>query len=245
VQVEVVGVSRSALDEARFGFRVARVERMTLELLPRALEFCARQEVRFLMANCRSSERRTVQAMEQQGFELMDTTVCWERDLTQPLAPFGGALIRTVRTDEAETLAAAAAEAFRQYVSHYLADPRLDPARSAEVYPDWVRRTCLGRDAENDVMVAEVDGKIASFILMKLLPDAEAIYPLAGVIPEMRRHNVVRNLSLAVLAWGRDRGAKRGLAQIQLDNVPMQRAMIQIGFLPRYSFFIFHKWFDR
>ena len=68
-------VARSPLDETRFGVRVARVEAMTSELLPEALAFCTRENVQLLIANCRSTERRTTQAMEREGFGLMDTIV--------------------------------------------------------------------------------------------------------------------------------------------------------------------------
>lgn len=234
----------SPLDEERFGVRTARVGWMTLENLSAALDFCRDNGVALLMANCRSTERSVIPAMEDAGFRLMDTIVSLERDLAKPLPAPGNVLIRTVRAGEEDAVAAVAAQAFGGYRSHYHADPRLDPARCAEVYPDWVRRTCLERGETTEVIVADVDGAVTGLVLMRVSSPDETISPLAGVLPDTRRQGVLYSLAVRVLEWSASKGAKRTFAQVQLTNVPMQRAIQRVGFEPSYSFHTFHKWFE-
>lgn len=238
------GLTLSPIDEERFRIRTARVAWMTSDLLPQATRFCRGNGVVLLIANCRSEERSTLQAMEREGFRLMDTIVCFERDLTKPLPPSGNVLVRPLRSSEEEAVGAVAAEAFRGYVSHYHADPRLDPARCDEAYPDWVRRACRARSAENEVLVSESDGAIVGLLLLQPKGPGETISPLAGVLPGTRRQGVLYSLAVRVLEWSVEKGAKRTYAMIQLTNTAMQRAIQRVGYEPSYAYHTFHRWFD-
>ena len=235
----------SPLEEERFGIRTARVPWMTPNLLPTVTKFCGENHVKLLIANCRSSERSTIQAMERDGFLWMDTIVCLERDLTRPLPPPGSVTVRSIRPDEEEAVAALATQAFRGYVSHYHADSRLDPSKCDEVYPDWVRRSCRSRDANNEVVVAEADGAIVGLLILRLSGPQETISPLAGVLPGTRRQGILSSLAIHVLEWSVAKKATRTYAMVQLTNVAMQRAIQRVGFEPSYSYHMFHKWFDR
>lgn len=235
----------SPIEEERFGVRTARVPWMTLDLLPAATRFCGENQVTLLIANCRSSERSTIQAMERDGFLWMDTIVCLERDLTRPLPPAGNVTVRAFRPGEEEAVAALAAQAFRGYVSHYHADSRLDPSKCDEVYPDWVRRSCRCQDANNEVVLAEADGAIVGLVILRLSGPQETISPLAGVLPGTRRQGILSSLAVHVLEWSVAKKATRTYAMVQLTNVAMQRAIQRVGFEPSYSYHMFHKWFDR
>ena len=218
---------------------------MTDELLRNALDFCSRDGVDLLIANCRTTERRTIQRMEESGFRLMDAIVCFELDLTKPFPPPGSISIRPANVGEEDRLAEVAVRAFQGYSSHYHADPRLDPARCEEAYPDWVRRSCRERGERSEVIVAEVEHEPVGFVLMRVQGERETISPLAAVLPEHRRGKVIYSLAVRVFEWSISKGAERTFAMIQLDNIPMQRAMLKMGFEPSYSYYTFHKWFDR
>ncbi|PJF34392.1 MAG: hypothetical protein CUN49_15905, partial [Candidatus Thermofonsia Clade 1 bacterium] len=64
-------VARSAIDEARFGVRVARIHELTAEQLEETLQFCRDQAIQMLIARTPSQEIRFVQQLEELGFRLM------------------------------------------------------------------------------------------------------------------------------------------------------------------------------
>ncbi len=65
----------SSIDEERFGIRSARASGLTVEALPGVIEFCQQNDVKFLVARCPVHELPAAQAMEGNGFILMDTFV--------------------------------------------------------------------------------------------------------------------------------------------------------------------------
>jgi hypothetical protein len=81
------GVTRSAIDEARFGIRVARNHALTAETLEETLAFCREQAIDMLIARTPSQAIRFVQQLETLGFQLMDTLVYYRRDLTRTPIP--------------------------------------------------------------------------------------------------------------------------------------------------------------
>ena len=89
----------SAIDEERFGIRTAKAPRVTLDVLPLVTDFCDANNVTLLIARTLTSDLQVAQAMEREGFILMDTLVYYIRNLKKmPIAPaIGDVLIRTIR----------------------------------------------------------------------------------------------------------------------------------------------------
>lgn len=245
MRAEPSGVYRSELDEARFAIRVARVGWMTPELLPVALAYCRENRVSLLMSKCMGTERRTVHAMEQAGFLLMEAMLCLAGDLTRrlPEKPAGVVVRPFEKSDEKEVLRLAEA-CFAGYESHYHADDRLDRAKSDEIQVDWARRACASREVADQVLVAESEGSLAGYFILKSNTNEEADVAVAAVIPDHRGTGVYEALVVHSMHWAAARGATQITGLVQATNVAVQRTPMKLGWVPRYLYYTLHKWFD-
>ena len=243
---EALPVRLSALDQARFGIRTAIARPVTRDMLPDLLNFCRDNHVVLLIARCPTSEHWAVQAMEREGFSLMDTLVYYRRNLLGPSIPqhAGPAAIRPYQPGEEHAVKSVATEAFRGYVGHYQADPKLGRTECDAVYPDWAFRSCLSRDVADMVLVAELDGSIVGFTALRInsLDEAEGL--LYGVSSRARRLGIYRSLLVQGMDWCLREGAACMVISTQITNIVAQRVWVQLGFEPSHSLYTFHKWFD-
>ena len=236
----------SAIDEERFGIRTARVSQVALETLPTVLDFCRRQDVVLLIARCLCSELGAAQAMEREGFRLMDTLVYCTRNLTRSPIPSdtGRIPIRLFRPGEEEPVRAVAAESFRGYFGHYHADNRLERSKCDEAYVSWAMRSCASRQVADEVLVAEWEGSIVGFFTLRLNSAEEGEAVVGGVLPSVQGHGVYRSFIMQGMAWCASKGAKSMVVSTQITNVAVQKVWARLGFEPSHAYYTFHKWFD-
>jgi GNAT superfamily N-acetyltransferase len=235
------------LEETRFGVRTARTAGfVTAQSLPDVLEFCAANEVKFLIARSRAEEIGVAQDMEQRGFLITETTLFLVRDLTNtPVPPHEGTLtIRSLAPGEEPTVRAIAAQSFQGYFGHYHADARLDRAKCDEAYIDWAGRSCVSPELADAVLVAEAAGVVIGFLTLKRNSVDESQPMLSGVNPEGRRQGAYRMLIRQGLEWAQRSGAVRSVAAVHVANAGVLRALGKLGYEPTYAFYTFHKWFD-
>jgi GNAT superfamily N-acetyltransferase len=238
-----VNIALSPIDEERFGIPTARIADLKSGELTAVLEFCHSNDVRFLVARCSAVALRTAQAMEREGFLLMDTLVYYQRFLTTPI-PSQDRPPRPVGPNEAEQVSHLAAQAFHDYNGHYHADPRLDRTKCDEIYPSWAYRSCVSRQVADEVLVSESHGAIWGFVTLKLNNPLEGEVPLYGVLPSAQKHGVGRSLIIGALEWFRANGAERMVISTQVTNLASQKVWLRLGFEPSQVFYTFHKWFD-
>jgi len=240
-------VSLSPIDEERFGIRSARASGVTLDTLPPVMDFCRAHGVVLLIARCLTSELRVAQAMEQEGFTLMDTLIYHARDLVKtPIPPDTGKVpIRPVRPGEEDDVKNVAAKVFRGYFGHYHADDRLDRKKCDEVYADWAFRSCVSRDVADEVLVADLDGSIVGFATLRLNSSEEGEGVLAGVVPSARKQGIYLSLLIRRLESCLSKGARRMVISTQITNIAAQKNWARVGFEPRHAYYTFHKWFDQ
>jgi GNAT superfamily N-acetyltransferase len=237
-------VAFSEIDSERFGVRVARGH-VVSDNLSRALDFCAAERIDLLVARCRTSDLRAAQGMESQGFLLMDTLVYYSFDLTKKKIPGDPCEVRVRRLlpgDEAEIPRVASA-AFQGYMGHYHADRRLDRGQCDEAYRSWAERSCTIEKAADEVLVAEIGGKVAGFATLRLNSSQEVEGLLYAVAPESQRKGICRLFMIRSLQWCQAQGAKRMVISTQVTNVSMQKVWCRTGFEPSHSYYTFHKWF--
>lgn len=239
-------VALSALDEERFGIRTAKAPAVTAALLPAVLDVCRRERVALLIARCDAADVAAAQALEAAGGFLTDTLVYYARTLADAPEPVehGAPPVRPVRPGEEGTVEAVAAAAFRGYLGHYHADPRLDRAACDAVYTSWALRSCRLREVADEVLVAERDGRIVGFATLKLNGPEEGEGILFGVAPEAQGLGVYRALMVNGLAWCRAKGARRMVVSTQITNAAVQRVWTRLGFELRHAVYTFHAWFD-
>ncbi|MEL7645595.1 MAG: GNAT family N-acetyltransferase [Anaerolineaceae bacterium] len=236
----------SPLDETRFGVKSARAREVSAASLPSVLDFCAANQVEFLVARCATTDISAVHALEFAGFHLMDTLLYLRFDLKTTRIPpeESGVRIRPARPDEADQVGALAFSAFENFHGHYHADPRLDPRKSTEVYVSWAQRCCTEPDAASLVLVAEAENKLVGFRALRVNSPTQGEFILAGVDPEYQRRGIYRAFIVEGLQWFRERGLEEVLNSTHVANVAVQRACARAGFEPAYSWYTFHKWFS-
>jgi GNAT superfamily N-acetyltransferase len=234
----------SPLDTARWKAVTAKASEVTPENLPGALAFCQDQKVAFLIARCATIDLAAAQAMEREGFQLMDTLVYFSRDIASGVPQDQGQVaVRELRSGESAAVREVASRSFSGYLGHYHADPRLDRRQCDDTYVDWAERSCLSRELADDVLVATIDASIVAFATMRLNSTEEGEGVLFGVAPEAQGRGIYRSLMIGGMQWCRGRGRARMVVSTQITNIAVQKVWSRLGFEPSKSYYTFHKWF--
>lgn len=236
----------SELESERFGVRVARAQ-VAGDSLPRLLDFCATEKIDLLIARCPTSDLCAVQEMGKDDFLLMDTLLYYRFDLSRKIIPDGRGEfnIRPMRPDDRDQVRLVASQAFKGYMGHYHADPRLDRRKCDEGYISWAERSTALNSAADAVLVAEHDSRVVGFGTLRANSGPEIEGLLFGVAPEYQRRGVCRGLMIHSLRWCQSQTAQRMVISTQVTNVSMQKVWCRVGFEPSHSFYTFHKWFDQ
>jgi len=238
-----INISISALDEERFGIRVARAFDVRQDDLVNVQGFCEDNRVDLVIAKCPCSDINTVHAMEQDGFCFMDTLIYYSKATSEKLPVVSGT-IRPFIQEDVDTLKKIAHSAFRGYLNNYQADQRLDRTACDEVYPSWTEHSCMSSDMADEVLVVEKDCSIAGFLTLKVQGD-EVCGPLLCVAPRFQSMSLSRSLMVAGIHWGRSRGAKHMIMSAQITNKHSHKVLTGLGFQIDYACYTLHKWFDR
>jgi GNAT superfamily N-acetyltransferase len=236
----------SALDEKRFGIRSARADVTSLEGLDDAEGRCRDGQVVFFVVRVPTGSLVVAQEMERRGYFLTDTLLYLDRDLTRGDLPelTGKTVVRAIGEDEAVRVREVSASAFTGYFGHYHADPRFSREDCDDIYADWAYRGCLDREVADQVLVAEADGDVIGFCLIKVRDDEVGDGTLYGVHPGYRGRGAYRDLVVAAMKWARDNGCVRMVESTQVTNLVSQKVWARLGFEPFSSYYTFHRWFD-
>lgn len=233
----------SPLDRGRFGVVTARWDAASDAELADALAFCREHDVELLIARCDTGDATAAHGLERAGALLMDTMIHFACDpARRPSDAAEAPPVRSATREDATQVREIAGEAFRGYVGHYHADPRLDRAAVDEVYPDWAFRSCVDGGVADEVLVCERGGRLAGFATLRIQGETWAEIPLAGVRPSERRRGIHRALTLAALGRADARGVERVEMSTQVMNHASQRSHLEAGFLPHRSEYTFHLW---
>jgi GNAT superfamily N-acetyltransferase len=236
----------SQIDKERFGIQVARAPLVTLAILSSVIAFCRANKVSLLIARCLVDQLQTVQAMEREGFSLMDTLVYYVRNLlSTPIPKDAGEIpVRPFLPGEEAKIEAVAADSFRGYFGHYHADSRLDPVKCDEAYVSWALRSCLSREAADEVLVADSSGRIVGFSTLRMNDSEEGEGVLFCVAPSAQGRGIGRSIMIHGMEWCVSKAAKRMIISTQITNVAIQKVWIRLGFEPSHAYYTLHKWFD-
>jgi GNAT superfamily N-acetyltransferase len=236
----------SALDEERFGIRSARAEVASLEDLDVLEGRCRDGRVVFSVVRVPTSSLAVVHEMERRSYFLTDTLLYLDRDLTKGDLPelTGKTVVRPIKDGEAGRVKEVSASAFAGYFGHYHADPKFSKDDCDDIYADWAYRGCLDRRVADQVLVAEIDGDLVGFCLIKVLDDQVGDGTLYGVHPGYRGRGAYRDLVVAAMNWARDKCCTRMVESTQVTNLASQKVWARLGFEPFSSYYTFHRWFQ-
>ncbi len=237
-------IAFSEIDSGRFGVRVARAH-IVSDQLSRALDFCAIERIDLLIARCRTSDVEAAQGMESKGFLLMDTLLYYSFDLTKKDIPEDPSevKIRPFHPNDEADIPRVASAAFKGYMGHYHADVRLDRDQCDAAYCSWAERSCTIDTAADEVLIAEIEGKVSGFATLRLNSPQEVEGMLFAVAPESQGKGICGSFMIRSLQWTRAQGAERMVISTQVTNVSMQKVWCRTGFEPSHSYYTFHKWF--
>ena len=176
----------------------------------------------------------------------MDTLVYYSIDLinTRIFSDNGKVTIRKVRLGEEDRVKAVAGEAFRGYYGHYHADERLDDFKCDEVYISWAVNSCVSRDFADEVLVAELNGRVVGFATLRINSSDESEGVLFCVDSSAQRMGIYRSFMIHGMRWSVSKGMRNMVVSTQLINTRVQKVWTRLGFAIRNSYYTFHKWFD-
>lgn len=235
----------SDVDRERFGAKTARIIGLTADGLPSTLNFCAKEKIALLIARCNLSDLEAAQAMEKEGFLLMDTLLYYNIDLIRQAVPddHGVAQVRPIRVDEEDELIAVAEASFRGYLGHYHADQRLDKNKCDEAYADWARKAFTSRSSDN-FLAGEIKGQIVGFGVLRMNNPDEGEMFLGGIHPDFQGQGIYHSFLCKAMEWCLSKNAKKMVVSTQLKNISVQKVLIKFGFEISRGYYTYHKWFD-
>jgi GNAT superfamily N-acetyltransferase len=120
----------------------------------------------------------------------------------------------------------------------------LDPVKCDEAYISWALRSCVSREAADEVLVADSSGRIVGFATLRMNNSEEAEGVLFCVASSAQRRGIYRSLMIHGMEWCMSKAAKRMIVSTQITNVAVQKVWIRLGFEPSHAWYTLHKWFD-
>ncbi len=236
----------SALESERLGIKVARTADFTAADLPGILDFCSRNNIDLLVARPAADDLAAIHALERSGFLLMDAQIRFSRSLITPPPP---ALLdriptRPAQAGEEDEIRRLAEKAFRGYRGHYQENPQLSAPPAEVIYADWAVNALRRRDQNHDVLVAEREGKIVGFAIVRLNNPEEGESPLAGTDPASGRRSLTYyQLIVSCYYWTLEHGGSRFAGNVLLNNLVVAKLLIKLGGTPESAWYTFHKLF--
>ena len=226
-------------DTEQFGFPAARLDLLDAhgsyvecrackrDLLASVLHECREAGIRHLSARVDTSDLSTIHALEEVGFELIDgiQTFLLPLDGNHASAPSGTRLFDPRDLPEVLEIGRTAF-----VFDRFHADPALSPAVADRINESWTRNCCLGTAADA-VVVAEEEGRVASYVPCRADGKAgHGIIILVATAEWARGRGAARRASSAALHWFADQGLKAVEVGTQLRNIPAARLYEGLGF---------------
>jgi len=207
----------------------------------------------FVLCKTYTDDAVTIHTLEKQGFLLADTLLGFVLDLrdapaaAQAAPPLpGGMALRLAGEPDRAGLVEVAGKAFAAHFGRFHSDPRIGPERGRTIYKRWIE-SCLDGWADW-IVVAETSGRIAGYSAWKRPSEAETRhqlglghYSIGAIDPDF----IGRGLFSALTRRGAE--LLSGLATriegpTHVNNGPVQRGFINLGWRIEEATHSFHKW---
>jgi dTDP-4-amino-4,6-dideoxy-D-galactose acyltransferase len=231
-------------DTGFFGKRIARVvvNLLDAERLNNILTWCTSNNIDCLYFLADASDGATIQAVEDNGFRLVDVRITSERSLTGPIIAGErdvNLIIRPSREEDIPVLRSIARISFRNTRFYY--DTNFPRPLCDALYETWIENSCRGLD--DYVLVAEIHGVVSGFVTGKLTGDKIGEIGLVGVDPNWQGKGLGYDLVNAALEWFSEREVQSVWVVTQGRNSQAQRLYQRCGFLTYLVQLWYHKWF--
>jgi ribosomal protein S18 acetylase RimI-like enzyme len=236
----------SPLETARFGVLAGKL--LGTNAAPEAIEVEARRlGIRILTTRVDSGALSRVHALEQAGYQLMDTLVYFGLELNKlSNNPETGTemILRRAEPRDIVAVGNVAHAAFFRYIGHYHADPRLDSSAANSAYVEWAETCAKNESISRPVFVAEHQGVVTAFLAMRRNGADEFEICLNAVHPGCHSRGIYSALLNYSIVFAQNSSALRIITSTQINNYAVQRIWCRRGFVPIQSSYTFHKWID-
>nr|MBP6597425.1 GNAT family N-acetyltransferase [Arenimonas sp.] len=158
------------------------------------------------------------------------------------LQPPPGVVVRAAAASDEASIDRIARLAFRDYASHYAANPRLHrPGDIALGYAEWAVDHLRATDPCKSTWVAEADSQVVAFATVRspAAPDVSEVL-LNAVSPGHQGRGVYPALLSGILSGLQSRGVAALRISTQLANVRVQRAWSRLGFEIESAYDTYH-----
>lgn len=238
-------LSESRLDSTRFGLRVFRGNAIDIDG-GQLFHEIAVNEVDVAIVRVPAGSGGPLQRFARYGMHPIhaDTLVYYQAPLSdrEPRALRNHDLSFTEATDgDAVELEALVARTFEGYVSHYHANPRLDPQLILSGYAEWARGYITGDGEGRITWVARRDGMIVAFACCRhddKGQECEGV--LYGVHPDHSGGGIYGDLIRHTQAEYRARGYSTMAVSTQIWNLAVQKVWGREGFVLDRAYDTFH-----
>jgi dTDP-4-amino-4,6-dideoxy-D-galactose acyltransferase len=224
---EQLGIPAARLDllEASGSYADARAHKR--ELLTAVLEQCRERGIRHLSARVDTGDVATIPALEEAGFELIDGIQTFRLRIHGNLLPAAPGT-RLFEPGDLPEVLEIGRTAF--CFDRFHADSALPPAVADRVNENWTRNCCLGIAADA-VVVAQEEGRVASYVTCRADPQAGyGIIVLVATAEWARGRGAARRASTAALHWFAERDLEAVEVGTQFRNIPAARLYESLGF---------------
>lgn len=226
-------------DSGQFGMLAARLDLLDSsgpyaearskrrELLGEVLDQCREAGICHLSARVNTGDFATIHALEEAGFELIDGILTFLLSLKgiHTAAPSGTRLFESRDLPEVLKIGRTAF-----IFDRFHADPALSQAVADRVNESWTRNCCLGTAADA-VVVAEEDGRVASYVTCRADRNAgHGVIILVATAEWARGRGAARRASAAALHWFDVQGLETVEVGTQIRNIPASRLYETLGF---------------
>lgn len=203
------------------------------------------KSVQFISTRVNCSDLDRIHALETAGYLTMDTLVYFERSLKNALPELTSnptISIRAAIPEDTKPVGRIAGQAFKDYLGHFHADPKLDSNAADAVYVDWAM-SCVANQSETaPILVAVSDQKVVGFIASRFIDHDHADITLNAVDPAFQGQGVYNALLHHMCQLCSNADHTRIIISTQVNNYRVQRVWVRLGFSPYRALTTFHKW---
>ena len=233
-------------DTAFWGYRIARVKyrHLTPESVRSVLTWCSKEKIDCLYLLATSNDTQTIQLAEETGFRVQDIRMSYiykqfygvrEKQIGDHIN------LRYSRPEDLEPLLPIARTAYTG--TRFYNDPCFAVEQCSDLYGIWLRRSLL-EDYADQVIVAEIGGKVIGYVTCKLFSDSSCgKIDLVGVAKQARGQGIGEALINCALVWFMQQKAERVQVVTQGSNIAAQRLYQRCGFSIQSVQLWYHKWF--
>jgi len=223
------------------------------QLLDEVLQHAASRGIHLLTCKVQPLQFAAIHALERRGFLLMDTLLDFLFDFSRtpferinPPQRLDGLHVRLANPEDLPELLALTEIAFAKHFGRYNADPKMPAGTGTKVYQEWVRSSFSG--AADWILIAEIEDKIAGYSVWKKASALETKHSfdiahcnLAAIHPDFYGQGVFTALILEGMRMA-ESFSKYLDGPAHINNYPVHRAWLKLGWKITGARHSFHKW---